>query len=604
MRNIFLFIFVVFFSVLSLGVLNAQTVNLQSNPLVLPTQMESLEEPITDDYILGPGDKLFLTIKGKVINVSYELVVTADGNIIVPDIGSIYASGISIKSLKKKIGDILPKYYRDAQFSLLFLSPRTFKVFITGSVTSPGSFTVKALTRLQEALNLAGGISPNGSYRYIQITRTKNAKKTVLNIDLYKFYKKGDVTQNPYLVAGDVIYVPVMKESVKVLGEVRNPGEYEIREGDKLKDIIEMAGGLTPRASLVGGIIEHISGEIVELDFSKSAELSLSNGDLVRIPIRTDRVYVLGQVRNPGAIVLTTGETAGAAQTENVPGQASEQAPGQVSGQTPGQAREGSRVSELISSAGGILPTASTRNIKILRGGKEIAVVDLYRILVLGDTSQEVSIRLRDGDIIFVPPMEKTVRILGQVREPGIYEIREGDRIKDVIIRAGGLTAKSTMGLGKIERITNGKKEELPFNVDYALAGDETNNIVLKNEDTIFIPELRRLVYVLGQVNTPGTIEYMEGRKLTEYISSAGGVKDRADLKKVTVIRQGKDKSDVITVNYEDIVNKGKSNLDIEIRENDIVYVPEVFFKGWQDLTQILMSIGVLQSVLGPIFGW
>jgi protein involved in polysaccharide export with SLBB domain len=96
----------------------------------------------------------------------------------------------------------------------------------------------------------------------------------------------------------------------------------------------------------------------------------------------------------------------------------------------------------------------------------------------------------------------------------------------------------------------------------------------------------------------------MEGRKLTEYISSAGGVKDRADLKKVTVIRQGKDKSDVITVNYEDIVNKGKSNLDIEIRENDIVYVPEVFFKGWQDLTQILMSIGVLQSVLGPIFGW
>ena len=604
MRNIFLFIFVVFFSVLSLGVLNAQTVNLQSNPLVLPTQMESLEEPITDDYILGPGDKLFLTIKGKVINVSYELVVTADGNIIVPDIGSIYASGISIKSLKKKIGDILPKYYRDAQFSLLFLSPRTFKVFITGSVTSPGSFTVKALTRLQEALNLAGGISPNGSYRYIQITRTKNAKKTVLNIDLYKFYKKGDVTQNPYLEAGDVIYVPVMKESVKVLGEVRNPGEYEIREGDKLKDIIEMAGGLTPRASLVGGIIEHISGEIVELDFSKSAELSLSNGDLVRIPIRTDRVYVLGQVRNPGAIVLTTGETAGAAQTENVPGQASEQAPGQVSGQTPGQAREGSRVSELISSAGGILPTASTRNIKILRGGKEIAVVDLYRILVLGDTSQEVSIRLRDGDIIFVPPMEKTVRILGQVREPGIYEIREGDRIKDVIIRAGGLTAKSTMGLGKIERITDGKKEELPFNVDYALAGDETNNIVLKNEDTIFIPELRRLVYVLGQVNTPGTIEYMEGRKLTEYISSAGGVKDRADLKKVTVIRQGKDKSDVITVNYEDIVNKGKSNLDIEIRENDIVYVPEVFFKGWQDLTQILMSIGVLQSVLGPIFGW
>jgi protein involved in polysaccharide export with SLBB domain len=49
------------------------------------------------------------------------------------------------------------------------------------------------------------------------------------------------------LLPGDVIYVPVMRESVKVLGEVRNPGEYEIVEGDRLKDIIEMAGGLTPK---------------------------------------------------------------------------------------------------------------------------------------------------------------------------------------------------------------------------------------------------------------------------------------------------------------------------------------------------------------------
>jgi polysaccharide export outer membrane protein len=60
------------------------------------------------------------------------------------------------------------------------------------------------------------------------------------------------------LLPGDVIYVPVMRESVKVLGEVRNPGEYEIVEGDRLKDIIEMAGGLTPKASLVGGTLERI----------------------------------------------------------------------------------------------------------------------------------------------------------------------------------------------------------------------------------------------------------------------------------------------------------------------------------------------------------
>ncbi|MBC7321162.1 SLBB domain-containing protein, partial [bacterium] len=413
--------------------------------------------------------------------------------------------------------------------------------------------------------------------------------RIIKELDLYKVLVKGEKEEEEIkLLPGDVVYVPVMRDSVKVLGEVRNPGEYEILEGDRLKDIIEMAGGLTPKASLVGGIIERASGEIIELDFLKSMEVSLKDKDLIRIPTRIDRVYVLGQVRNPGAITLTTGEAGGISTGEVI----------------PSQAREGARVSELISRAGGILPTASTRNIKILRGGKEIAVLDLYRVLVLGDITQDVSLRLIDGDVIFVPPMEKTVRVFGQVREPGVYEIREGDRVRDLLIRAGGLTPQSTRTLAKIERIIDGKKEDILFNVDYALRGDEKNNILLKDGDNVFVPELRRLVYVLGQVNNPGAIEYVEGRRLTEYISTAGGIKDRADLKKVTVIRQIGDKPEMITINYEDIVKKGKSDLDIEIREDDIVYVPELLFRGWQDLVQILMSIGILKDTFGSLFGW
>ena len=584
--SIFLLLFTVsFFEVSSTQELS-KTQDVFKN-FYTPSQVESLEIPITDDYILGPGDKLLLSINGKVINENYELVVTADGNILIPAIGPIYVSDISIKALKQKLEKIIPKYYANAQFSLVFLSPRTFKVFVTGQVVSPGTVTVKALTRLQEALNIAGGILPNGSYRYIQITRVKNNKKTILTIDLYRFYKKGDTTQNPYLEAGDTIYIPIMRESIKVLGQVRSPGEYEIREGDKLKDIIEMAGGLTPNASLIGGIIERSSGDVLELDSLKLSQLIPMSGDIVRIPERVDRVYVLGQVRNPGSITLVV-EEGRTAQGEAI----------------SGQAREGSRVSELIARAGGVLPIASTRNIKVLRGGKEIATIDLYRILVLGDTSQELSIRLRDGDVIFVPPIEKTVKVLGQVREPGIYEVREGDRVKDIIIRAGGLTAKSERDIGYIERIITGKKEDVQFNISAVITGDESQNLPVKDGDTIVIPELRRLVYALGQVNAPGTFEYKEGRRLTEYVSLAGGVKDRADLKKMVIIRQTDDKSQVIPINYEEIVSKGKGNLDIELKEGDIVYIPEVLFKGWQDLTQILMSIGVLKSTLGPLLGW
>ncbi|HPU43277.1 MAG TPA: polysaccharide biosynthesis protein, partial [Dictyoglomaceae bacterium] len=60
----------------------------------------------------------------------------------------------------------------------------------------------------------------------------------------------------------------------------------------------------------------------------------------------------------------------------------------------------------------------------------------------------------------------------------------------------------------------------------------------------------------------------------------------------------------VIPVNMYDIINKGQSKLDIEIKENDIIFVPEVFIKGWQDIVQIIMSIGVLKTTIGPLFGF
>ncbi|MBC7320348.1 polysaccharide biosynthesis/export family protein, partial [bacterium] len=108
MRVKFLFFFVLSFLIFPVFIGNSQSLN-PSN--IASSQIAALEEPITDDYILGPGDRLLLSIKGKVVNVSYELVITADGNIIIPEVGTIYCSGSSIKSLKKKLEGLIPKYY-------------------------------------------------------------------------------------------------------------------------------------------------------------------------------------------------------------------------------------------------------------------------------------------------------------------------------------------------------------------------------------------------------------------------------------------------------------------------------------------------------------
>ncbi|MBC7257455.1 MAG: SLBB domain-containing protein, partial [Chloroflexi bacterium] len=210
-----------------------------------------------------------------------------------------------------------------------------------------------------------------------------------------------------------------------------------------------MAGGLTPRASLVGGTLERVregKREIQELDLyslliagDTKSDIPLQRGDTITIPVKVDRIYVLGQVRNPGSFTIVS-------QRENL--QANE-------------VQEGVKISELIAKAGGVLPQASTRKIQLIRDNKIIRELDLYRVLVRGEKEEE-EIKLLAGDVIYVPVMRDSVKVLGEVRNPGEYEIREGDRLKDIIEMAGGLTPRASLVGGIIERIS-GELLELDF---------------------------------------------------------------------------------------------------------------------------------------------
>jgi protein involved in polysaccharide export with SLBB domain len=455
--------------------------------------------------------------------------------------------------------------------------------------------------KVSELIRRAGGILPNGSTRNIEIRKGGREDNKVV-VDLYRVLVLGEKSEEDIKVdPGDVIYVPPITKSVKIVGQVRNPGVYEIRGNERLKDIIDMAGGLTERASLYDAVLDRVNGERIELNLYKliygkekekeEANIEIRDGDAITILREQKRVYVLGFVKNPGPIQLVE--------------EAKTVAQGGETAEVIGEAVMGAKVSELIRRAGGILPNGSTRNIEIRKGGREDnkVVVDLYRVLVLGEKSEE-DIKVDPGDVIYVPPITKSVKIVGQVRNPGVYEIVAGDRIRDILLKAGGITEKASRERGQLERIENGKKVVYEFRVDNAVMGIDRDNLELKDGDTIYIPELRRLVYVLGQVNNPAAYEYREGRKLTEYISMAGGLKDRADLGRVAVVREIEGKTQVIPINMNEIVNKGRSDLDIEIKENDIVFVPEVFIKGWQDIVSIISGIFYVYTIVKPFVGW
>ncbi|MGB9857208.1 MAG: SLBB domain-containing protein [Dictyoglomaceae bacterium] len=548
-----------------------------------------------DKYTLGPGDKLRVyLIKEKDSSEIFDLEVSPTGSISLPMVGNIKVSGLTLSNALKEITRQLIRFYPKSIVSLDLVFPRNIKVFITGEVVNPGTYILSALSRLDDLIKSAGGLKNSASTRGIQIKRGDK----VIEVDYLKFLKEGDLSENPFIEEGDLVYVPLMKKSVRVLGQVKNPGIYEIKEGERLLDVLNMAGGLTEKASLFGGTLDRVDGTRIELDLyglfygkeeeKDKANLYLQDGDALTIPSEVKRVYVLGYVKNPGPVQLV--EKVGTTQEGTF---------------VSGQALEGARISEIINSAGGVLPNGSLRNIEIRRKGnpENKIIVDLYKILVLGEMGEE-EIKIYPGDVIYVPPLTRIVKVLGQVRFPGIYEMNPGDRIRDIILRAGGITEKAGRENGQLERVVNDKKVIYIFNITDAIQGKEKDNLLLEDGDTVYVPETRRLVYVLGQVNNPGAFEYKEGRRLTEYISLAGGVKDRANLSKVSIIREENGESKIIPVNLSDIVNKGQSKLDIEIKENDIIFVPEVFIKGWQDIVQILMGIGVLKTTIGPLLGW
>ena len=86
--------------------------------------------------------------------------------------------------------------------------------------------------------------------------------------------------------------------------------------------------------------------------------------------------------------------------------------------------------------SGGPNINGSLRNVQVLRGGKVVSTIDIYDYLIKGDQSSDIN--LEDEDVLFVPPVGKRVAITGQVFRPAIYELKDGDKLKDLLKYAGG----------------------------------------------------------------------------------------------------------------------------------------------------------------------
>jgi protein involved in polysaccharide export with SLBB domain len=279
---------------------------------VLPSTFAPVGDiAVTPDYVVGPGDDLRVQIWGQV-NLRGSFLVDRTGAISLPGAGTIHVAGLRFDQLTDFLRSQLGRVYRNFDLNVNMGQLRSIQVFVVGEARMPGSYTVSSLSTLLNALFASGGPKPEGSLRDIQV---KRGGKTIVHFDLYDMLLHGDKSNDVQLSSGDVIFIPPVGQQVAVVGSVRNPAIYELRDETTLEQVLKLAGGRTSIAvnsqARVERIYDHTVRSIMEVNLSGPAAFNVQDGDIVTINAIVDRfkdaVTLRGNVANPGRYVWHPG---------------------------------------------------------------------------------------------------------------------------------------------------------------------------------------------------------------------------------------------------------------------------------------------------------
>jgi polysaccharide export outer membrane protein len=185
---------------------------------------------------------------------------------------------------------------------------------------------------------------------------------------------------------------------------------------------------------------------------------------------------------------------------------------------------------------GGIKRTGTLRNVQVRRQNKIVATMDIYQVLLKG--LDESNIYLRQGDVIFVPPIGRTIGVAGEVHRPAIYELKDETTVDEVLALAGGLLPTAAADKSHIERIT---KSGLRTLVAADLDADG-GNLTVKNGDLIRVfPVLNKMedvVLLSGHVLVPGGFQWQPGMRVSDLIRSSSILRQSAEYEVALVQRE------------------------------------------------------------------
>lgn len=399
------------------------------NPLIFGSELYTSVSPSFEpnlklatpvNYLLGPDDELLVTVYG-VQEYSGEFLVSAEGNITIPNVGQVRVAGLTVEAatqkLKMGMGNSVYPYLKSggSKLSVTLNKIRSIKVTVIGA-NRPANLTVSSLSTVFNVLYLAGGPNEFGSFREIELVRNN---KLVQKIDLYRMLLKGDQSDNIGLKDNDVIRIPAYKKRVEIQGQVKRPGIFEVLPGEHLEQVLDFASGFTDTAytamvkAFQKGDRERKVKDIVAADYKTYEPTSGDVFVVSKILNRfQNRVKINGAVFRPDAYELT----------------------------------EGLKVADLIRKADGLKEDAYMWRAQVLRLqddlSRSILSFDVLKALQ-GDAGHNLVLK-REDEILISSVLELRdsfkITIQGEIRLPGQYDFVENLTLRDIILQAGGFT--------------------------------------------------------------------------------------------------------------------------------------------------------------------
>lgn len=489
----------------------------------------SLNQATPKNYILGPGDLVYVDIFGE-SEQYYEATVNPDGFILLENIGPINVSGKSIEEASGIIKSRVSRYYTGLSGSnpstflqLTLGNVRTIKVNILGEVRLPGTFTLSAFSTVFNALYAAGGPNANGTMRNIKLLRNN---KLIAEIDVYELLMNGQAQLDMQLQDQDVILVPPFESRAKIKGEVKRALTFEISEEDTFTDLLRYAGGFTDEAFKERATISRITDNqrsISDVYQNQYNLFILKGGDEITVGRILDRysnrVQIIGAVYREGTFALTEGLT----------------------------------LSSLVENAEGLRGDAYTKQASILRTKEDLSseMIQVNLEAVLAGTSPDIVLKREDVvrvSSIYDIKNEQYVRVLGEVMRPGVYPFSESMKVEELIILAGGFQESANANDIEIARRLNDMdmgtlSEIIPTSVDLSLAITPESPSLQPFDQVIVRKQAnfsdQRFVAVEGQVNSPGMFAIQSSEeRISDIVKRAGGLNEFAYPKGAALIRR------------------------------------------------------------------